>query len=225
MRFGSPQIVTDGLVLYLDAANPSSYPGTGTTWTDLSGNNNTGTLTNGPSFNGSNGGSIVFDGSTQYGTVPDFSMGSTLTVDAWVKTSSSSVMEIFCRGTNGDTSGMLFAFVSGQLYGGGNSGSGWNSSALYTPTLNDNKWHYVAGVFNQTVNQIIGYVDGILGNTVTSTFLLGGYTPTNSRIGRNQNGSTQFWNGNISIMRIYNRLVSTAEILQNYNATKGRFNL
>ena len=61
-----PKIVTNGLVLYLDAANKKSYPGSGTTWTDLSGNNNTGTLTNGPTFDSNNGGSIVFDGTNDY---------------------------------------------------------------------------------------------------------------------------------------------------------------
>ena len=56
-----PDIVRDGLVLNLDAGEPSSYPGTGTAWTDLSGNGNTGTLTNGPTYSSANGGSIVFD--------------------------------------------------------------------------------------------------------------------------------------------------------------------
>jgi len=57
-----PKIISNGLVLYLDAANNKSYPRTGTTWYDLSGNNNNGTLTNGPTFNSANGGSIVYDG-------------------------------------------------------------------------------------------------------------------------------------------------------------------
>lgn len=60
--YGGPDIITDGLVFCLDAANSKSYPGTGTAWTDLSGNDNNGTLTNGPTFDSSNGGSIVFDG-------------------------------------------------------------------------------------------------------------------------------------------------------------------
>ena len=59
-------IVRNGLVLYLDAANPKSYPGSGTTWKDLSGNGNNGTLVNGPTFNSANGGSIVFDGTNDY---------------------------------------------------------------------------------------------------------------------------------------------------------------
>ena len=62
----SPSVITTGLQLYLDAGNASSYPGSGTTWTDLSGNSRDGTLTNGPTYSGTNGGSIVFDGSNDY---------------------------------------------------------------------------------------------------------------------------------------------------------------
>jgi hypothetical protein len=61
-----PRVVTDGLVLALDAADTNSYPGSGTTWNDLSGNGNTGTLTNGPTYSSDNGGSIVFDGTNDY---------------------------------------------------------------------------------------------------------------------------------------------------------------
>lgn len=68
--YRGPHIVTDGLVLALDAANPTSYPGSGTTWRDLSGNNNSGSLVNGPTFNSVNGGSIVFDGSNDYVNIP-----------------------------------------------------------------------------------------------------------------------------------------------------------
>ena len=62
----SPKIVTNGLVLALDAANTKSYPGSGTVWSDLTPNGNNGALTNGPTFNSANGGSIVFDGTNDY---------------------------------------------------------------------------------------------------------------------------------------------------------------
>ena len=64
-----PRIPTSGLIFYLDAANTRSYPGSGTTWTDLSGNGNTGTLTNGPTYSSANGGQIVFDGSNDNAVV------------------------------------------------------------------------------------------------------------------------------------------------------------
>ena len=83
--YRGPKIVTNGLVLYLDAANKKSYPGTGTTWTDLSGLGNNGTLTNGPTFNSANGGSIVFDGVDDYVSVANNSSlnASTQTVSVW----------------------------------------------------------------------------------------------------------------------------------------------
>ena len=86
----SPKIITNGLVLSLDAANNKSYPRSGTTWTDLSGNSNTGTLTNGPSFNDGNQGSIVFDGINDYAslsttTPTDLQGNPAFTVDGWFK--------------------------------------------------------------------------------------------------------------------------------------------
>ena len=87
-----PSIITQGLVLALDAADRNSYPGTGTAWTDLSGNGNNGTLTNGPTYNSANGGSIVFDGSNDY---VNFSYNSSLnigglniTLSSWVRPTS-----------------------------------------------------------------------------------------------------------------------------------------
>ena len=83
-------IVTDGLVLNLDASMLASYPKTGTTWNDISGNEKNGTLTNDPTFNSENGGSIAFDGSNDYieispnGTTSGFNVQS-FTIDMWVK--------------------------------------------------------------------------------------------------------------------------------------------
>jgi hypothetical protein len=85
--FHSPRIVTDGLVLALDAANSLSYPGSGTTWTDLSGKGNNGTLVNGPTFDQANGGSIVFDGTDDYVNLPDGLLSGTgdFTIIQWVQ--------------------------------------------------------------------------------------------------------------------------------------------
>jgi len=88
-----PKIVTSGLVLALDAGNTKSYPGSGTVWTDLSGNGNTGTLTNGPTFNSSNGGSIVFDGVDDFVNIPYntywntnvFGTATNFTLECWHK--------------------------------------------------------------------------------------------------------------------------------------------
>ena len=74
-----------GLVFVLDAANPTSYVSGSTTWQDLSGNNNSGSLVNGPTFNSSNGGSIVFDGSNDYVEISTVNASSQFTLNFWVK--------------------------------------------------------------------------------------------------------------------------------------------
>ena len=81
----SPSIITDSLILCLDAANTKSYPGSGATWTDLSGNGNNVTLTNGPTYSSVDGGSIVFDGTNDYADFFAPNLGTTTTVEMWVK--------------------------------------------------------------------------------------------------------------------------------------------
>jgi hypothetical protein len=80
-----PKIVSSGLVLCLDAANKLSYPGTGTTWTDLSGTGKNLTLTNGPTFNAGNMGSIVFDGTNDYAVVNPVSAFNIYCISMWFK--------------------------------------------------------------------------------------------------------------------------------------------
>ena len=100
----NPRIITDGLVLCLDAANTRSYPGTGATWTDLKGSNN-GTLTNGPTFSNDNGGGIVFDGTdddVDFSTsFLDVSANQGVTISAWIKTT--------------DSSGNIFYYLTGGV--------------------------------------------------------------------------------------------------------------
>lgn len=212
------------MIQYLNAGDKQSYIGTGSTWSDVSGSGTNVTLVNSPSFLSSVGGLLRFNGTTQYATMTDVSFASTITISAWIKTTSNSAaMEIFNRGNNAGNNGMLFAIVSGQLYGGGNTGSGWNGSALYTPLINTGNWCNVVGVYNQTTGQITGYVNGVLGNTVTHSFLLSGFTPTNSTIGKNFSASTQFFDGDISIVQIYNAGLTSEQVVENFNYQRGRF--
>ena len=94
--FAGPEVVEDGLVLALDAGNTKSYPGSGTTWTDLSGNGNNGTLTNGPTYSSSNGGSIVFDGVNDFVDISNSFQVSTVVWND--NTSSHYQSEVYYRG-------------------------------------------------------------------------------------------------------------------------------
>jgi hypothetical protein len=220
-QYANGKIVTDGLVLSLDAADRNSYPGSGTTWNDVSGNNNNGTLTNGPTFNSANGGSIVFDGTNDFANCGNASslqitVGS---ISAWVKTTSpgSSFRSIIAK----QNAWALFVQDSILItYDWGNVG------VARTTGLNiaDGNWKYVALTFTETVgtpsNNAIVYLNGASVLTTTIKHL-----NHNISLQIADANASQYLNGNISIAQIYNRVLSPSEILQNYNAQKSRFGL
>jgi hypothetical protein len=242
----SPRIVTDGLVLCLDAANRKSYPGSGTVWRDLAGSNN-GTLTNGPTFSNANGGSIVFDG------VNDLvSLGSTnkltgnnlqtLTASVWLKYSTTnSDLRAFnlSRGTGINSS--LFAIFINQTYTADGLGivtvgslgfftRRFNDSAHTSLNHNDN-YHLKNRFINITaiingLNRLL-YIDGILRNSDSDIGMQSVSNNTDiAYVGTGPGGSGSVpWNGNISNAMFYNRALTAQEVLQNYNALKGRYNL
>ena len=82
----TPPVITTDLVFYVDAGNTSSYPGTGTTWSDLSGNARNFTLTNGPIYNSGNGGYFAFDGVNDFAQGPSLNVGTGFTIECWVQT-------------------------------------------------------------------------------------------------------------------------------------------
>ena len=228
-----PDIVENGLVLCLDAANKLSYPGTGTTWTDLSGNSNTGTLTNGPTFSAGNMGSILFDGTNDYvdtvntGTTFQFA-NVTFTVSLWIKTSATSGV-IISKGATASTAGWMFQFDSAGTVSGTTKGSdGTNTyNRSSTATVNNNTWRNIVAVYttNTTTlgsNTTSIYIDGVLSNgTGTLGGLVYATTTDTIQIGRRPTGA--YWSGSVSNIQIYNRELSDGEVLQNYNAVKSRF--
>ncbi len=208
----NPRIVTDGLVLALDAANPKSYPGSGTTWTDLSGGGNTGTLTNGPTYSSSNSGSIVFDGGDDYVNCGTPSIGTgKITVNAWIKMNAGSINQhVVDSAANAWHLAILFD----------NRPYFWNGSVYHqaSPILTVGQWYMLTGIQGTTLDI---YINGVLGQSIATNVNV---TTNNVNLGRYQSGSRPF-NGNISNAQIYNRALSAAEIQQNFNALRGRFGL
>jgi hypothetical protein len=221
--FRGPNVVTDGLVLALDAANPKSYVSGSTTWNDLSGNGNNGTLTNGPTFSSNNGGSIVFDGTNDYIQCSGSHTVTSATFLCWIRRNGNQGTYdgiIFSRGTS--ITGMAF-FESNQLgYTWNNTVSTYNwASGLIIPDL---AWCMVAvSVTPTSSTAYLCQSSGITSatNTVshTSTIL------DDIKIGFDEAFSSRYFAGNIAIAQIYNRALSSSEILQNYNAQKSRYNL
>jgi len=222
MAFGySPRIITNGLVLYLDAANTRSYPGSGTTWSDLSRSGNNGTLTNGPTFNSANLGSIVFDGSDDYVSAPSSStlnQMTGLTISAWVNKKTKNIKVVGKWKNPGglcyilrEVAGTLqfFTFTSSQI--GGNIGinptPGWK---LYTATWDGQTMRaYLNTTISTTTYSQTGTISGN-----TSNLIIGAEYDTLDNS-----------DANIALVQVYNRALSSQEITQNYNATKGRFGL
>ena len=220
----SPKIVTDGLVFAVDAANKKSYPGSGTTWSDLAGNNN-GTLTNGPTFDSGNGGSIDFDGTNDYVGFSGFtSVASTGTVCQWFKpaiswsnSDPSQNMRLSGIHTNWEF-GRTNSQTGGFAFDLGAANSVITSQTIWSNTL----WYNMVITWDTGANTSKVYIGGTLDNSGTAT----NSTSTGTfEIGRSPGGLTQLWYGNIASVKYYNRVLTATEILQNYNALKSRFGL
>jgi hypothetical protein len=200
----------------LDAANPKSYPGSGTTWSDLSGNGNNGTLTNGPTFDSGNLGSISFDGVDDYVNFSSYSQPEYLTTTSFT-------WNIWVYPTRNNNADVLM----------GNRGTDLNFTKLttnnfeYYPTniggaMPINVWQNVCVVKNQT-NLFYYRNSSLIASTTSSTtkqsrpFYIGG-DPVGANVGEHSIS-------NIAQASIYNRALTASEVLQNYNALKGRFGL
>jgi hypothetical protein len=216
----SPKIVTDGLVLYLDAANSKSYVSGSTVWNDLSRGENNGTLINNPTFSTTNGGSIVFNGTNNYidtgKTATQLGIyDANYTFDAWVyPTDFTGDRTMFGTNTLATRQGLHLIFRSGTIYQGH---YGADTSAG-TGTLN--AWNNICYTYRQSSGAASIYKNGVLQGTGTIASFIG---TTNILIGRSL-GSGYFI-GNSSNYKIYNTTLSTSEVQQNYNAVKSRFGL
>jgi len=233
----NPRIVTDGLVLCLDAANKRSYPGSGTTWFDLSGNGNNGTLVNGVGFNGDNGGSLVFDGVNDYVTTTgmyNFSYINGITVSVWHYNGGSTgpYRGVVNNGTIADRiGGFDLRYGREDYFGGANNGTSLNwtitnsagTASLVKIYANVNEWHHYVGTYDNSVVRV--YKDGQLFDSMAHS--AGGQLKTTSdstTIGRSPNTS-EYLDGRLSQVSIYNRALTPQEIRQNFNATKSRYGI
>lgn len=228
-----PRIVTSGLVLCLDAGNTKSYPGTGTAWTDLSGNGNNGTLTNGPTYSSANKGSIVFDGVNDV-CISSNNMNITgdinATLSVWVNfITINSAWN--CQIMFGDPYTVRggFAIFEGGLAGAGGLTLGFyqGKGAYKTSLVTTNTWYNIVATKSSGAISSSNTKLYLNGNELSLTFNCIGETVNAQndklRVGNDQADETA--NSNIASAIAYNRALSASEVLQNYNATKGRFGL
>ena len=227
--FAGPEIVEDGLVLALDAGNTKSYPGTGTTWTDLSGSNN-GTLVNGPTYSSADGGSIVFDGSNDYvsSSNPIVLGNSPRTLAAWCKGTSTDKIPLSLTTSPAGTANVVFAFsaVSSSLvnvYGGNNTYD--ENNIPVSINFIDGNWHQMLVTWDgNNPGTLLVYGDGSqVGSRVRgageayntkSGYMVGVWYDFN-----------RYYNGNIAQVSIYNKALTAAEVSQNFEALRSRFGI
>ena len=211
--------VNSGLIRSYDVSNQHSYPGSGTTLGDVSGNSVDGTLVNGVGYNSSNGGSLVFDGNDDY---VSFSSGlsstDNLTYEAWVKPTVLADFRVILN-HNGWNSGYVHFQFAGNLLQFALNGE---SDKYSTFSFNTNTWYQVAAVYSKSAKTISFYVNGTLTNTENYSNPPS-ITNTNLKMGA-WDGS-RFFAGNMGLVRIYNSALTSQEILTNFNGSKTRFGL
>ena len=226
-----PDINENGLVLFLDAANRLSYPGSGTAWSDLSGNSNTGTLTNGPTFSAGNQGSIVFDGADDYVNIPYNSglIPNNLTLSAWINRTAVVNYAHFI-GIPASNTTWLPPYISYGIEYIGTTDTisfvtGYTDNNFdYTnvTSFGNGVWFHFTATYDKSNVKI--YINGTLQTTRAETRTL--YASTaNFYIGSNNTGIAYPFNGKIANTLLYNRALSATEVSQNYEATKTRFGL
>jgi hypothetical protein len=224
----SPRIVTDGLVLCLDAASKRSYPGTGTTWTDLKGDNN-GSFVNMTSsnFSSDGGGSLTFDGTNERVTSSSFPAfgNSARTLEVWFKSSSSGgipvSLSMAAQFTPNVAFAMSFSTNIAAVYGG--TGSYDETGISISKNLIDGNWHHAVLTWDgQNPGTLLFYGDGDL--VATRTRSTGeAYNTSSGCIIGTWYDYNRFWSGNISTVKIYSKALSPDEIVQNYLSTKERY--
>jgi hypothetical protein len=240
-QYAFGQIVTNGLVLSLDAADKNSYSGSGTSWNDLTTNLYTGSLVNGPTFSSANQGSIVFDQTNDYATYQSNPALNDLSGSTWslwmiiTQNASTASANLLYKSDNNNTAGW---FISNNPAHGGlgvtivsTSNRRYYLPASQTPAINT--WFMYTATWDGTITTTTGinlYINGVLNSTTPQTNTAGVLPHTTDAgqlldIGNSRTGIPYFFGGNIANIQIYNRTLTASEILQNYNAQKSRFGL
>ena len=231
----NPKIVSDSMALRLDIANAKSYPRSGTTWTDLSNNNRNATLVNNPVYDANNSGSLVFNGSNTYCAIANtngFGVGGippVCSLEIWMNITKKSGFQ-HIAGFRNNTNFMFYVLLGIGSTNERVEARVTTTVATYYLTTVDftsyySKWTHAVFVANSTRSDLylngtlVGSLTGITGNFGA------GSGSGNFRIGITPDGSPLPAIGNISLVSFYTRALSAAEVQQNFNATRGRYNV
>jgi hypothetical protein len=247
-----PTVVQNGIVLWLDAGRSQSYndvnyydcgygcqyyatppacTNCNSQWNDLSPSACRGQFINSPTFSFNNGGAVVFDGVNDYVQINNFNSKPTsqITVDAWIKPTRASVGTGTIRGgVISATSNMYFGVID-SIDGGTTMSLHWANNTTSarsggtSGSIPNNAWSYISGTWDGSTTR--GYINGVEVYTFSQTGTIPDATYVVGTYGAGLTDGVHNFNGHIAIARIYNRSLSAAELLQNYNVDRGRFGL
>jgi hypothetical protein len=210
-------IVRNGLVLQLDAANPKSYPGTSTTWSDLSGNANNGTLVNGVGYSSADNGSLTFDGVDDYVSISQVGNTSSFSYEVFLKPTQVTKDQMYigyspiAANYVRITESKAFLSVS----------AGGQRTLTHSETLVNNQVYHIVSTYDGVQLKI--YVNNNLtAGPVINQTLAGWGT---DRIGRWRDADQRSFVGNIYSLITYNRALTAQEVAQNFEAMRGRYGI
>lgn len=213
-----PNIVSDGLILYLDGASPNSYrTDFGTTWRDISGNTNNFTLVNNPTYNSAGEGSFLFNGTTQVATVASLNLQQNFTLETWVNQNALNGFSIFGQGTTTTNNGLHVWYITNNVIRFGM----YSNDTDFVVTTTTGVWNHIVITYSHSSPFTKGmYINGVaVSGTPQQT--QAAYTGTGTfRLGATYGSGGSYGNGYFAGMRAYNRILSAAEVLQNYNAVR-----
>jgi hypothetical protein len=216
-----PNIVTSGLTTILDAGFIPSYPRTGSTWYDLSGNVNDGTLLNNPTFTTSNNGYFTFNGTNQVATLTSLNLQQNFTLSGWFNPNVLNGFAMFGQGITSANQGLHVWYISNTVI---RFGMYANDTDFTVSTSTGNWYNIVCTYSNSSPYTKQLYINGVAqtGNVISAAAYVGTGT---FRLGATYSSAGNYGNGSYSGMKTYNRILSQTEITQNYNALKGRYGL
>jgi hypothetical protein len=218
----SPRVITDGLVLCLDAGSRESYSGAGTVWNELS-NNMSGELVNSPTFNSQNNGFFQFV-PNNYARIPNNTILDTQTpsVEVWIKTNATNQYGFWFEKGTVNSQYSLFQEGTDIVW---RSGSLGDLRVLASNFINTANWYQIVGTFISGRKRLYINSNLVHSDTLAATLATNSGGMSIGAYGGYTGGKDYYYNGNLAICRVYNKELTPAEVLQNYNATKGRFGL
>ena len=229
VNVGPPPVVTSNLLVHLDAGDNASYPGTGTTWTDLTGNGYHGTLTNGPTYDSANSGSIVTDGTDDYIKINSVAGTGTSTqsqtYEVWINPSDNDG-NIMYMSANSDGSGWNMPPMAASS--GNFRGKIWNNNFLTsTSSFTQGNWYQVVLVFDNSAGTQELFVNSTSNASQSSISYTSSGVNNYVWLGAANSGSdnTGFLAAKYGIWRIYDKALSSSEVTQNWNANRTRYGL